>query len=115
MGYPSERQYYRLDFPLKERPELLVGSDSMPVVEVSERGLRFEPAPSHASAIGDRLQGVVRFRRAGEVDITGTISRAQGSSLVLILEGRGVPYAAILEEQRYLMRHYPARFQRKPT
>lgn len=113
MGNTGKREYYRLDFPPKERPALLVGSLSMPVIEVSERGLRYEPAPGHAPAIGERLEGIVRLRRAGEVEISGTVSRTQGSTLVLILDGAGLPYAAILEEQRYLMRQYPARFHTK--
>jgi hypothetical protein len=41
----------------------------------------------------------VRFRRADEVEVSGTVSRKQGSTYVLILEGDGPPYAAILEEQ----------------
>jgi hypothetical protein len=112
MSYSVERRFYRLNFPEKERPAFVVGDHSMNVVEVSEGGLRYEPVPGHEPAIGGKLQGRVTFRHAGEFAVTGTVSRMQESTLVIVLERPGLPYAALMEEQRFLMKRYPERFRR---
>jgi hypothetical protein len=109
--YSSERQFYRLDFPPKERPGFVVGELVMPVVEVSEGGMRYEPVSGHRPEIGEQVDGVVRFRQAGDVEVRGTVSRWQGSTVVVIFERPGLPYAAIMQEQRFLMRRYPERFR----
>ena len=111
MSNSSERQFYRLDFPPKERPQLIIGTQSMPIVECSEGGLRYEPAAGHRPEIGEQIAGVVRFRRAGDFEVTGTVSRTQGSNIVLVFERPGLPYAAIMQEQRFLMQRYPDRFR----
>ena len=113
MGFSSERRYYRLDFPPKERPEFVVGNVSMPVAEVSEGGMRYEPVADHAPEIGEQVTGTVKFKRAGEVEVIGTVSRRQGPTIVLIFERPGLPYAAIMQEQRFLMKRYADRFRGK--
>ncbi len=110
MPFPAERSYYRLTFPPREHPEFVVGEHAMTVVELSERGVRYEPAPGHAPATGETVEGTLRFRRGDAHDVAGRLSRRQGSTLIVVFDPPGLPYAAIMAEQRYLMQHYPARF-----
>jgi hypothetical protein len=72
------------------------------VVDVSERGLRYEARDLDVPAIGTLVYGVVRFRGSGEIELTGTAIRTHGELVVLALEPPGVPFANILKEQRYL-------------
>jgi hypothetical protein len=114
MPFSVERSYYRLTFPPRENPHFIVGEDVMTVVELSERGVRYVPAPAHAPEVGTLLEGTVRFRRGDAYDVTGVLSRRQGPTLVVVFDAPGLPYAAIMAEQRYLMHHYPARFHADP-
>jgi hypothetical protein len=113
MPFSHERSYYRLTFPMNEHPEFCVGALAMPVLECSERGVRYAPAPGHTPAVGDRISGVVRFKRGGDVEVVGTLSRAQGSSLVIVFNPPGIPFGVLMAEQRYLLAHYPERFAPK--
>ena len=110
MSYSQERQYYRLSFPLQERPHFQVGNVAMPIIECSERGFRYEPAAPHAPEVGDEISGRIKFRRGTEVAVAGTITRRQDATLVLVLDSPGVPFAVLMAEQRHLRRHYPERF-----
>jgi hypothetical protein len=110
MSYPHERQYYRLSFPIQERPQFQVGAVVMPIIECSERGFRYEPARGHAPELGDSLEGRIKFRRGTEVEVAGTVTRRQDATLVLVLDSPGVPFSVLMAEQRHLRRHYPERF-----
>jgi hypothetical protein len=112
MSWSIERRFYRLDFPERERPGFVISDHPMPVHEISERGLRYEPLAGHAPIVGERVQGRVAFRHAGDFDVAGAISRTQGDTVVVVLDPPGLPYASIMEEQRFLMRRYPERFRR---
>jgi hypothetical protein len=110
MSYSSERSYYRIAYPPSARAELHVGDRACPVMEISERGFRFDPGEGDALAIGDAIEGVVHFACGLVFDIAGTIAREQSSTLVVLLGQPTLPFAAIMEEQRFLRQHYPMRF-----
>jgi hypothetical protein len=110
MPYDRERQYYRLLFPPGDLAEFTVGALRMHIHEVSERGIRYEPVAGHDPRIGDELEGVVVFKRVGQFPIRGKLSRRQGTTVVLVIDAPGIPYAALLQEQLHLRRRYPERF-----
>lgn len=107
MAYDRERQFYRVLFPPGDLAEFLVGPLRMHIHEASERGIRYEPAGDHAPKQGEPVSGIVLFKRVGEFEISGTMSRRQGSTIVIVLDPPGLPYAALIAEQLYLRRRYP--------
>jgi hypothetical protein len=38
----AERAYYRLVYPMRARPEITIGGETFAVLDLSERGIRWE-------------------------------------------------------------------------
>jgi hypothetical protein len=110
MSYPVERSYYRINYPLTERPMLVLEGRQYPVIDCSEHGLRFVRSLSVPLEVGDRVQGLLKFRRGAEADVEGDVVRVQADHAALHLKVAGIPLSIILDEQRYLRVHYPMRF-----
>lgn len=109
MPYEKERQYYRTQIPHGDVAILRVGPHQLPIREISERGIRYEPVPGHQPEIGEQVVGIAAFKTIGEVEVVGTVLREQGTSLVIVLEPPGIPYATIMALQQFLMTRYPGR------
>ena len=104
---PRERGRYRIEFPRKERPTLIVGDAAVEVMDCSESGLRYAVSPAWPPPeIGSDVHGVVRFRGGDEVEVTGVVTRLDGQSAALRFTGAGIPFSTILSEQQALRRRY---------
>jgi PilZ domain len=109
MSSSPERAYYRIVYPLRDRPRLELGGRQHEVVDCSEGGLRFQLTSGAPPELGAPVRAVVRFHEGQEVAVEGAVVRVQGGHVALRL-ARGIPLAVILAEQRYLRAHYPTRF-----
>lgn len=107
MSYPFDRAHYRIQYPMRERPELLMEGKRREVIDCSERGLRFTCPGGPFPEPGTMLHGRVRFRRGMETQIQGTVVRIQDEEVALHLTNSEIPLAIIFGEQRYLRAHYP--------
>lgn len=108
MRYERERAFYRVEYPIQERPELhLEGEDSavLRVFDVSEHGLRFAPDPSLTIDLGDVLKGTIRFGRRAEQEVQGEVVWIRDRAAALRLRVP-IPFGTILDEQRYLRSRY---------
>jgi len=105
-NWPHDRSHYRIEYPRRERPTLLLGGIEFTVVDCSEAGIRFLN-PGVAFQRDDPVGGIVHFRDRIEVPVSGRVIRVQGGYVALCLDGSGVPFPVILSEQRYLRAHYP--------
>lgn len=86
---------------------LSVEGRSFDVVDCSESGLRYElKARDPLPPAGTTVQGTVRFKRGREVDVIGRVARHYGDTVALSLEGDGIPFRLILDEQQYLRRNF---------
>jgi PilZ domain len=107
MANSNQRDFFRIDFPLSERPELVIDDRAYAVIDCSESGLRFAvPDDESAPETGSTIKGVVRFRRGDPVEVAGVIARVYGRSAAVRFLGTGLPFSSILREQQYLRRHY---------
>lgn len=97
----NRRDHYRVCYAEAERPTLFHGALRCPVLDCSESGVRFRPAPAWSCAAGDRIEGVIRFRRGMEVLVAGTVVRLTGTSAAIVLEPPGIPFRLIMDEQRW--------------
>lgn len=102
----QRRQLYRIVYPLKARPRIQVGGESFAVIDLCEMGIRFLHSGTEGFKIGENVQGVVHFADGSSVEIQGSVMRVQDRQTVLHL---GVPIspAKVLQEQRYLLKHFP--------
>lgn len=107
MPYEHQRAFYRIEYPGPARPTLTLGREQYPVVDCSESGLRYElPSSAPLPSTGTRLAGTLRFKRGQEVEVAGTVTRLYGDTVALRLEGKGIPFSFILDEQQYLRRNF---------
>jgi hypothetical protein len=103
----NQREFYRVDYPAKERPSLTFGEQEFQVVECSETGLRYElPNTETPPAIGEVVRGVVRFRGDEDVEIEGTVQRMDRRGVAILLTELKIPFRIIVSEQKYLRAHY---------
>src|SRR5262245_20130827 len=107
MSFDKERQYFRALIPPGDVAEFVVGALRMPIREVSERGIRYDPDAAHQPEVGDEISGVAKFKTLGEVSVTGKFVRTQGTSIVVVLDPPGIPYATLMALQLFLRKRYP--------
>ena len=102
MGHPHERAFYRVVFPRFLRPNLRIGNESYPVVDLSEHGVRFmSPLGGGDLPIGARIVGVIHLPTEQPVDVEGIVVRRVGNEVAVAL-ARGVPFGVMLDQQRFL-------------
>jgi hypothetical protein len=97
----SRRQDYRIVYPVIERPTFEVTRALMEVVDLSERGIRYEIGTRRPPIVGDEIRGRIIFRRGDEIEVKGSVIRADEGIIVLALKPP-LPYSQIMAEQRYL-------------
>jgi hypothetical protein len=99
----DSRQYFRVQYPTALRPRLHVNGESLPVIDISERGLRLvNPRRSSDGAIEPQVAATLRFRDGVTTPIRGKIVRVTERDIALHLE-TGLSYQLIVREQRALM------------
>jgi len=97
----SRREFYRVAYPLGQRPTIAFGRLVHEVVDCSEKGLRYAVKDRRVPAVGAVVEGVIQFRRGSEITVTGEVIRARGGLVVLALDP-ALPFGEVLAEQRYL-------------
>lgn len=111
MDSPNRRGYYRINFPSEARPRLLLDAPGgvhtvAEVVEVSERGLRFEVPTEWLLPVGATISGTVVFARGAEARIAGSVVRMQEHEVAILLNRQAIPLGVILAEQRWLRANF---------
>lgn len=98
----SRREYYRLRYPKKDRPTLLLNDQArLEVVELSERGFRLSGDAIDNFAHGQPIEGTLELP-SGPIDVRGKVSRIDHRELVVVAVS-GITFACILEEQRRVL------------
>ncbi|QJW93705.1 PilZ domain-containing protein [Frigoriglobus tundricola] len=101
----NRRRHFRLPYPPGGGPLFVTGGATLPVVELSERGMQFTHE-NHTLAPGERVAGKLRFEDGTEAPVDGVVVRTVWSRVAVRLL-RGVLLGRMLAEQRRLLRHYP--------
>jgi hypothetical protein len=110
MSYEFERFAYRIPYPPTARPRLKLGEREVPLVDCSERGLRFSADDTALPPVGSRISGHVLLLSGGPaLSVEGTVIRCQSGEVAVQLKAPGIPVRAVFAEQRYLGQRFPAR------
>lgn len=107
---PQTRSYYRVEYPLAERPHFLAGNRILQVLDCSEVGFRYDCAGYEPPTVGSEVVGRIRFRRGRQFPVHGQVVRVMGTEVVVLFEQDRIPLATIYDEQRYLRARYPMRY-----
>lgn len=103
-GYDNERAHYRVVFPVSGRPHFqeFGGNVSHSVVDCSESGLRFLSANPTPPLPGAEIEGTIVFPDGEEARIEGVVVRSLRGEVAVHLVSRPIPFAVIVQQQRYL-------------
>jgi hypothetical protein len=97
----SERQHYRIQYPVAARPHITIEGRSFEVIDLSEGGVRFRTEDTPSFGMADNVSGRIRFQRTEVVEVKGAVVRL-GSREVALKLNVAIPLRVIIEEQRYL-------------
>ncbi len=97
----SRRSHYRVIYPIEQRPTFNVGRFFHEVVDLSEKGLRYEVKDRRVPIVGSKVSGTLSFKRGSELAIVGEVIRARGGLVVIALEPP-IAFGEVLAEQQYL-------------
>jgi hypothetical protein len=96
----NSRSFYRLRYPVPERPKLLVGGETYIVTELSEGGMRIE-----AKAIEKAIDGTLLLKDGTKLKVKGIFGRTVEREMVIV-ELTGVSFGVLMNEQRRLLKRY---------
>lgn len=109
----QRRAHFRLRYPEKDRPRFARGADAFLVTELSEGGMRLHLAEPKGQWTGPAsIDGHLRLASGARLEVSGEFLREADGEVVFQLQ-RGVDLHDMLEEQKFLVRKYPAMFGRE--
>ena len=101
----QKRKHYRVVYPPMARPKLVMWGQELEVIDISENGIKFISDLDMARRISRKSRGKLILKNGNTIEVEGVILRIQDEQTILYLS-RGIPYHAIVAEQRYLLSHY---------
>ncbi len=102
----QRREYFRIVYPSSECPRLLIDGLAYDVIDVSERGIRFDNGGSdNLFEIDQVVRGRIIFRDDQVCSVEGKVLRNFDGATVILLT-RGIPPRLLMHEQRRLIRIY---------
>ena len=104
----ERRNAYRVVYPDHLghfRPTIRLGEVELPVLDISENGIRFQrPAGGRCPTCGERLAAPVSFRDEDGHPIEGTVVRVTADSVAVQLD-QGFHFRQIAVESSFLRQH----------
>jgi hypothetical protein len=67
--------HVRLHYPPDTRPSLILDSGSLNVLDLSERGLRYQQHGGSEPPVGTKLEGILRLSSGETLPVRGTVVR----------------------------------------
>ena len=103
-GNPN-RRHFRMKFPRTDRPNLVLDGVDVPVIDISESGLKFKAPKPGLFQMRQGLQGTLTFKSGKDVAIKGDVVRIVGD-LVMISFKKNLPLPVLKEEADRLLGIY---------
>ena len=98
---PDRRKYFRIEYPPEARPLLTIGKKTFPVMDISEKGIRF--LNDKQAKFADWVKGVLTFHDGDALEFEGKIVWERGGELGVQIVVTPIPPARVFAEQRYLV------------
>jgi hypothetical protein len=104
----QRREYYRVHYPMSDRPVLLAKADRYEVMDVSEFGVCFKQDERYIFKPGMLLEATICFSDGNTYVCTGEVLRCEGARVCVQLH-TPIPMQRIRAESVYLSMTYSAR------
>ncbi len=108
MADKLSRNFFRLEYPKEARPRIEIRHDQYPVINLSERGVKFvfnanrQDLPAE---LEEDIDATIVFGDSTRTHVSGKILRVDTDALVLELS-EGIPLQRIMTEQRLLLNRF---------
>jgi hypothetical protein len=102
----QQREFYRLWYPVAERPKLRIRDQEFDVAEVSEAGARIVLASPFEFDDSESFTGTITFHSGETESIEGTALRSSENEIVANLTS-GISLKRMLSEQIRIRQQYP--------
>ncbi len=107
----EKRAYYRLYYPVLDRPVWRVNGRDYEVVEISEGGARLRYGEGLPERPETPVSGRIKFSDGAETEVAGVVLRKVEGGIVVVLS-KGISFRRMLVEQVHLKERYPRFFDR---
>ena len=105
MPQPQRREYFRVEYPATDRPEVVTRDARFSVIDISEYGIKFQSGPSSEFPLGEALSVDIRFGDGEKIGLVGKIIRKDREEIVVNLDVP-IPLRKIRSEHIYLISNY---------
>lgn len=103
----QKRDHYRLEYPVPDRPSVLVNGLKYEVIDLSEQGMKFICNRTYAPAKDSAFNGTVFFKDGKSFNVSGRVLRYDPTNdHCVVLLTKGIPLPKMIEEQLHLIRKY---------
>lgn len=101
----DQRAFFRLRYPIADRPQSSLLGQQYQTTEISEYGMRLATPSTEAFAPDQVIEVVITFQDGEMVTVLGRVLRIEEAEVALGLLD-SIPEARITREQRYLLQKY---------
>ena len=102
----NQRQHFRIEYPIPDRPKVEIDGKLYPVLDLSEKGLKLLGGPRFKPKTTTKIHGKVYFHDKTMCHVIGVVLRVNDDESVVLKLSDGVPLPKIMDEQRQLIRKY---------
>ena len=103
---PQLRNYFRIKFPVTQRPCLIVKAAQFEVTELAEAGARIIVNGAGPSDTTGEFDGTIEFADGVTAPVTARVHRREGNEAILRFAAN-LPYSIIAGQQRRLLQLFP--------
>lgn len=103
----NQRENFRLEYPKDDRPQIQIEKYRYEVLDMSEKGVKFDCGKTYRPQQNAPLNATVIFQDGKTCPVKGTVLRylADKNQCVATLT-QGIPLAKMMEEHRMLLKKY---------
>ncbi len=106
----NKREFYRVRYPINDRPILKLLGNEFEVIDISEQGLRFLCKQCFEFKPNLKVQFKVTFHDDESLALEGKILRIHENAVIIYLT-QGIPLGRIIQEQKYIIAKHSDKFQ----
>ena len=101
----QKREYYRVEYPLNDRPALLSKEGEFEIIDISEGGVKFKAENYRHFSVGDMLGLSIKFSDNYTFNCMGKIVRIDNEN-VAVNNMHHIPLERIRSEHLQLIQKY---------
>jgi PilZ domain-containing protein len=102
----QRRNYFRIQFPITQRPRLVVSTAEFEVLELAETGARIIVGDAQVSETSGEFEATIQFPDGASASVTARVHRREINEAVLRFAAN-LPYPIIAGQQRRLLKLFP--------